>query len=133
MSTYLKALGLHVYLAITKKSYLGNDKYLEANIQALHALRQALSKENFYLISHCDSAFVVWNTLTSPKEQTTYVLEKESIGDESKQTCYMVQGNDSLEVTSDTHLDDCASSSNDHDSIDAHALNEELYMFCENL
>jgi len=39
MSAYLKALGLHVYLAATKKSYLGNDKYLEANTQALHALR----------------------------------------------------------------------------------------------
>ena len=31
MSAYLKTLGLHVYLATTKKSYLGNDKYLEAN------------------------------------------------------------------------------------------------------
>ena len=28
MSAYLKALGLHVYLATTKKSYFGNDKYL---------------------------------------------------------------------------------------------------------
>ena len=45
----------------------------------------------------------------------------------------MVQGNDSLKVNSDTHLDDCASSSNDHDSMDAHTLNEELFMFCENL
>ena len=45
----------------------------------------------------------------------------------------MVKGNDSLEVTSDTHLDDCANSSNDHDSMDAHALNEELSIFCENL
>ena len=39
MSAYLKALGLHVYLATTKKFYLGNDKYLEANTQALHALK----------------------------------------------------------------------------------------------
>ena len=31
MSAHLKALGLHVYLASTKKSYLDNDKYLEAN------------------------------------------------------------------------------------------------------
>ena len=31
MSAYLKSLGLHVYLATTKKSYIGNDKYLEAN------------------------------------------------------------------------------------------------------
>jgi len=31
MSAYLKSLGLHVYLATTKKSYLGNDKHIEAN------------------------------------------------------------------------------------------------------
>ena len=29
MSAYLKALGLRVYLATIKKSYIGNDKYLE--------------------------------------------------------------------------------------------------------
>ena len=46
----------------------------------------------------------------------------------------MVQWIDSLEVHSDTHLDDSASSFNDgHDSMDAHALNEELSLFCENL
>jgi len=44
--------------------------------------------------------------------------------------CYMIQGNDSFEVNSDTHLDDCASSTNDHDSMDAHALNVELSEFC---
>ena len=45
----------------------------------------------------------------------------------------MVQGNDSLEVQSETQLDcnDCASSSNDY--VDAHALNEELSIVCEKL
>ena len=38
MNAYLKALGLHVYLAATKKSYLGNCKHIEANAQALEAL-----------------------------------------------------------------------------------------------
>jgi len=53
---------------------------------------------------------------------------------ESYEACYMVQENDSLEVHSDTHLDDNTSSSNDdHDSMDAHALNEELSLICENL
>ena len=64
----------------------------------------------------------MWNTFTSLKEQTTNVLEKEPMVDESEQMCYMVQGNDSLEVISDFYLDDCASSSNDHDSIDARVL-----------
>ena len=44
----------------------------------------------------------------------------------------MVQGNDSLKVNSDTQLDDSASSSCD-DHMDAHALNEELSILCEDL
>ena len=44
----------------------------------------------------------------------------------------MVQGNDSLEVNSETQLDDSASSSGD-DYVDADALNEELSLVCENL
>jgi len=44
MSAYLKALGLHVYLTTTKKSYVDNDKYLEANAQAMEVLKQSLSK-----------------------------------------------------------------------------------------
>ena len=43
----------------------------------------------------------------------------------------MVQGIDSLEVHSDTHLDDSSSSSCD-DNMDVDALNEELSLFCEN-
>ena len=31
MSAYFKALGLHVYLAATKKSYLDNSKHIVAN------------------------------------------------------------------------------------------------------
>ena len=44
MSAYLKALSLHIYLATTKKTYFGNDKYIKANAQALDALKQTLSK-----------------------------------------------------------------------------------------
>ena len=45
MNAYLKALGLHVYLATTKKSYLENDKHIEANAQVIDALKYTLSKE----------------------------------------------------------------------------------------
>ena len=38
MSMYLKTLGLHVFLAATKKSYLDNSKHIEANAQALRYL-----------------------------------------------------------------------------------------------
>ena len=44
MSAYLKALGLYVYLATIKKSYIGNDKHIETNAQALETLRHTLSK-----------------------------------------------------------------------------------------
>ena len=59
MSMYLKTLGMHVYLATTKKSYLGNNKYVEANAQALEALKRTLSKDHLSIFSHCDSAFTV--------------------------------------------------------------------------
>ena len=45
MSAYLKILGLHVYLATTTKTYFGNAKYIEANAQALDALKHTLSKD----------------------------------------------------------------------------------------
>ena len=83
MSAYIKSLGLHVYLTTTKKSYTGNDKHIEANAQALDALKDTLNKEYLYMISHCDSVFVLWNTLTSPKLQMTNNVEKESSGEES--------------------------------------------------
>ena len=90
MSMYLKTLGMHVYFVTTKKSYLDNDKHIEANAQALEALMRTLSKEYLMLVSHCDSAFTVWNTFTSPKPQTTNHVEKESSEDESEQACYIV-------------------------------------------
>ena len=62
---------MHVYLTTTKKSYLGNNKHIEANAQALDALKQTLSKDYLMTVSHCDSAFAVWNTLTSPELRTT--------------------------------------------------------------
>ena len=60
-------------------------------------------------------------------------MEREAIVDESDEACYMVQGIDSLEVHSDTHLDDSACLSCDDNVMNAHALNEELFMSCENL
>jgi len=50
MSAYLKTLGLHVYIATTKKTYFDNDKYIEANAQTLYALKHSLSKEYLSLV-----------------------------------------------------------------------------------
>jgi len=122
---------MHVHLAATRKSY--NSKHIEANAQALEALRCTLSKEYLCMISHCDSAFAVWNTLTSLNLQMPNYVEEESSGGESEQYCYMVQGNDSLEVNSDTQLDNDDASSSCDDYMDANALNEELSIVCEKL
>ena len=35
MSIYLQTLGLHVFLAATKKCYLGNSNHIGANAQAV--------------------------------------------------------------------------------------------------
>ena len=59
MSFHLKALGLHVYFTATKKSYLDNSKHIDANAQALDALKHSLSKEYLNIVSHCDSPFAV--------------------------------------------------------------------------
>jgi len=48
MSSYFKALGLHVYLATIKRSYIDNGKYVEANAQAMIALKQTLSKDYLF-------------------------------------------------------------------------------------
>ena len=57
--------------------------------------------------------------------------EKKSSGEESDQAYFMVQGNDSLEVNSDIHLDDSASSSR-NDYVDTDALNENFPLFVKN-
>ena len=43
MSMYLKALGIHVYLATIKYSYFVNGKNLEANAKAIHTLKSTLN------------------------------------------------------------------------------------------
>ena len=45
MSMYLKAHGIHIYLVTTKDSYFINDKHLEANAKAIHALKSTLNDE----------------------------------------------------------------------------------------
>ena len=65
MSIYLQTLGYKVHLAITKKSFLSDSKHIGANAQALEAIRSKLPKEYLMLASNFDSAFAVWNMLTT--------------------------------------------------------------------
>jgi len=69
MSIYLKALGIHIYLATIKDSYLVNDKHLETNTKAIHTLRSILNDEYLSSVSKFDLAFVAWSTLISLGEQ----------------------------------------------------------------
>ena len=136
MSIYLQTLGLHVYLAATKKCYLGTSNHIGANAQALEAIRSTLLKDYLMLVSNLDSAFAVWNkltTTTTSKLQLQIQQEKESSGDESESQCLMVQGNDSLEVQSESQLDSFDASSSCDEYVDANALNEELSIMCEKL
>ena len=71
MSSYLKALD-YIFILPPPRNHIlkmANDKYLEDNVQALIVLRKPLSKEQLSMVSHCDSTFTVWNTLSSLKEQ----------------------------------------------------------------
>ena len=61
MSAYLKILGLHVYLATIKKSYVGNDKYLEANAQAIDVLKHIIIRV------HLSFDFSLWVRFYSVK------------------------------------------------------------------
>ena len=58
MSIYLKTLGLHVYLAITKKSYSNDSNHIGANAQALEAIRSTLSKEYLMHVSNLDLSLI---------------------------------------------------------------------------
>ena len=109
LSMYLKTLGIHVYFVTIKDSYFINGKYLEANTKIIHAIKSTLNDDCLSRVSNIESAFIVWNTLCSLGEQTPN--EKESdLEDESDASnmCYMVQGDNSLEVNSEsvsyTHL-----------------------------
>ena len=90
---YLKALGIHVYLATIKESYFVNDKYFKANIKAIHALKSILNDEYLSRVSNIESVFVVWNTLISLSDQKQYYKGCNSDNESfTPNMCYMVQG-----------------------------------------
>ena len=60
MSLYLKALGIHVYLATIKDSYCSNSKYIKANSKIIHALKSTLNNDYLCRVANIDSTFVVW-------------------------------------------------------------------------
>ena len=107
MSWYLKALGLHVYLATTNDSYINNSKYIEANSKALHALKSTLNDDYLSRVSNVDSTFIAWNIITSLGEKDLYYAGSDSdVGSDVSNKCYMVQGDNPLEVTTESEVDE---------------------------
>ena len=107
MSLYLKALGFHVYLATTNNEYSLDGKYFEANSKALHALKSTLNDDYLSRVSNIDLAFVVWNTLISLGENEQYYAGSDSdVGSDTSNVCYMVQGDNPLEVTTESEVED---------------------------
>jgi len=135
MTFYLQTLGHKVYLAITKESFLSDSNHIGANAQALEAIRSTLPKDYLMCVSNIDSAFAVWNklTTTTTSELQMQIQKEEESSGESNSQCFMVQGNDSLEVHSETPLDSDDDASSSNDIVDPHALNEELSIVCEKL
>ena len=120
---YLKALGIHVYFVTIKDSYFVNGKYLESNAKALHALKSTLNDEYLSRVTNFDSIFVVWNTICSLGEQTQNGKESDSDeGSDASNTCYIVQGDDPLEVYFESELEE-----------DIDKPYDELASFCQKL
>ena len=107
MSLYLKALGIHVYLATTNNAYCLNGKNIEANTKALNSLKSTLNDEYLSRVSNADLAFVAWNIITSLGEKDLYYAGSDSdVGSNTSNKCYMVQGDDPLEVTTESEVED---------------------------
>ena len=107
MLMYLKALGIHVYLATTNNAYCLNGKNIEANAKAIHALKSTLNDDYLSRVANLDLAFVVWNTLISLGENDQYYARSDSdVGSDVSNKCYMVQGDNPLEVNTESELDD---------------------------
>ena len=109
MSKHLKSLGHLVYQAITIESLPNSSKHKKGNSLALRTLRASLNEDLLYVFDHHDSAFTVWRILTSPELPVIINKLRRSRRDKSDEHCLMVQGKDSLEVHSDSQLDDSES------------------------
>ena len=117
MSMYLKALGIHIYLATIKDSYCLNGKYLEANAKVLHALKSTLNDEYLSRISNFNSAIV-----SLGKQKQYYARSDSDDASDASNICYMVQGDNPLEVNSESELEE-----------DVDMSYNELASFCQKL
>ena len=120
---FLKSLGIHVFFATIKDSYFIIGKNLKANAKAIHVLKSTLNDEYLSMVSNFDLTFVVWYTLVSLGEQKQYYAGSDSDdGSDASNLCYMVQGDNPLEVNSESELEE-----------DVNLSYDELALFCQQL
>ena len=100
-----------------------NGKHLEVNTKALHALKSTLNDDYLCRDANLDLAFVVWNTLIPLGEQKQYYTGSDlDDGNDVSNLCYMVQGDNPLEVNSESELDE-----------DVDMSYDELALFCQQI
>ena len=129
MSLYLKGLGIHVYLATIKDSYVNDSKNIEANAKALYALKSTLNDDYLSRVSNIESAFVAWNIITSLGEKDLYYAGSDSdVGSNTSNLCYMVQGDNPLEVTTESEVNEDNDMSYDELHISFYALHNMCYV-----
>ena len=87
MSMYLKTPDIHVYFALLRTHIFINDKHLEANTKAIHALTSTLNEEYLSRVFNLDLTFIVWNTLCSLREPTPNKKESDSDEESLLPTC----------------------------------------------
>jgi len=131
MSSHLKSLGHLVYQASTQESFPNSSQHKKANALALRTLRASLNEDLVHVFDHYDTTFAVWSILTSPELPVIINKLRRSRRDMSEEHCFMVQGKDSLEVNSDSQLDD-SSSSFCHGCFEVQNLNVKLASKLEN-
>ena len=95
------------FFATAKDSYFLNDKHLKTNAKVIHALKSTLNDNYLCRVANLDSAFVVWNTIVSLGEQEQYYAGSDSdVESEASNIYYMVQGDNPVEVNSESELDE---------------------------
>ena len=108
---------MDIYLAITKTN---SNNVFEANAKATHTFTFKLAL-NDNRVTNFVFTLVVWNTLISIYEQTSNDKERDSREEsDTFSICFMAQGDDPLEVNSESDFDESENISYD-----------DLAMFCQ--
>ena len=86
-------------------------------------MKSILNDDYLSRVANIDSAFVAWNIITSLGEKDLYYAGSDSdVGSDVSNKCYMIQGDNPLEVTTESEVDE-----------DVDMFYDELTSFCQQL